>query len=270
MAKTVDKQTASDVDLKTAKRVMNMLARAEDEAATENEKRIAREKAEELMAQNGLTRSDLENLDFEYREIKLRYKQQPGWQQVFANGLRKLFGVFTVYVSGSRRYGDKRAILKSTGRPSDLDQFEYLLNSITDQIYDLCEEWKEDHYVTRRRTRDFRMGAARRVRDRLYDLVQKTTERQQAERQQENRPENERVASGEPARGETDLVLLKEEEVKRKKKRAKDVMADHTSWHSRSGTSYRHSSASRDGQSAGDDVRLNKSMSSNSSHQLTE
>lgn len=256
MATTVDKQTASDVDLKTAKRVMNMLARAEDEAATENEKKIAREKAEKIMAENGLTREDLENLDFEYREIKLRYKNQPGWQQVFASGLRKLFGVFTVYLSGSRRYGDKNAILKSTGQPSDLDQFEYLLNSITEQIHELCEEWKENNHVTRKRTRDFRMGCARRVRDRLYDLVQSTTERQR--KRQKNQAE--RVASGQD-RGETDMVLLKEEEVERKKKRAKDVMADHTSWHSRSGTKSRHSSASRDGRRAGDDVRINKGVS---------
>jgi len=260
MANTITKQSASDVDTKVARRVMAMLARAEDEAATENEAKVAREKAEKLMAKNGLTRSDLENLDFEYREIELRYKQQPGWQQIFANGLRKLFGIFTVYCTGSRSGAGRNAVLKATGRPSDLDQFEYLLSSITDQIYDLCDDWKEGRDTTRKQTRDFRVGCARRVRDRLYDMVETVSERQKEEARA--------VASGDNSEENTDMILLKEEEVERKRKRAKEAMEEHASWTSQSGTKYRRSQADRAGEKAGDEVQLNKGVSSNSKHQL--
>jgi len=266
MAESIETKTATDVDLSVARKIMAMLARAEDEAATENEKKIAREKAEKLMAENSLTRSDLENLDFEYREIELRYKQQPGWQQAFCDGLRKLLGVFTVYCTASRSGGDRKALLKASGRPSDLDQFEYLLNSITDQIYDLCGDWKKGRTTTRRQTRDFRMGCARRVRDRLYDLIERTTERQQ-EKQKVSGGSSDQNGKAHQS-GETDMILLKEEEVKRKRKRAKEVMSNHTSWSTRSGSNYRRSSASRAGSRAGDNVQLNKGVSSGSAHQL--
>lgn len=268
MAQTVETKSAeTDVDKKIASRVMAMLARAEDDAASENEAKIAKEKAEDLMAKHSLSRGDLQNLDFEYRKIELRFSQQPGWQQVLVSGLKKLLGVFAVYYSGRGR--SSNAEYKLTGKSSDLDQFEYLLNSVTDQIYDLCDDWKEkqSHY-TRRNTRDFRMGAARRVRDRLIDMIKSVSEKQKKQAEDiaggDGRPVNN--SEEDP----TDMVLLKSEEVKKKQNKAEDLMSEHANWSSGSATKIRTNRASRAGSKAAEDVRLNDGVGSGGSHQLSE
>jgi hypothetical protein len=109
------------------------------------------------------------------------------------------------------------------------------------------------------------MGCARRVRDRLYALIERTTDRQR-EQSASGGSSDQNGKSNQS--GETDMILLKEEEVKRKRKRAKEVMSNHTSWSTRSGSNYRRSSGSRAGSRAGDDVQLNKGVSSSNSHQL--
>jgi len=260
MATTVDKKPAQDIDRKIAGRIMAMLARAEDEAATENEARIAKEKAKKLMSKHSLSRADLENLDFEYREVMLRFSQQPGWQQEIVAGLKKLLGVFAIYCTGSGR--DRKAKYKLTGRASDLDQFEYLLNSITTQVYELCDDWKKDHH-NRRQTRDFRMGVAMRVRDRLYDLVTSITERQKEEAEAVAQGSSETFDENETRNEEeTGMVFLKEEEVRAKQEKAENLMGDHASWSSGSATTYRRSASAAAGRSAGDEVRFSDGVGS--------
>lgn len=250
---------------KIAHRILKMLARAEDDAASENEARVAKAKAEKLMAEHGITRADLDHIDFEYREVQLPFKQAPSWYRQVNIGLKKLFGLFTVYSSGNRRH-DGKARYKVTGDPSDIEQYEYLLEAIRNQIDNLCADWRDQYEEDngqrppRKYSNDFRNACARRVQERLVDMVESVSERQ--------KKEAEAVAARDDAT--TDMVLLKREEVEQKREKAQELMSKHTSWRSNTIRGARHNPGSRAGEKAGDNVRLNRGMSNGHDKRLNE
>lgn len=245
-----------DFDKKIAHRILKMLARAEDDAATENEAKIAKDKAEKLMAKHGITRGELEDIDFEYRLVDLPFKSSPSWFRQISIGLKKLLGVFTVY---SSRGTGNQAKYKVTGKPSDIDQYDYLLHSIKEQVEDLCDQWREEYKEnhggtapSRRYTNDFRNACAQRVQNRLTAMIDDVSERQKDMDRDDD---------------STDLVL-KRKEVEKKQEKAQRLMDKHSTYRSNSIRGARRNPGSKAGRKAGDKVSLNKGVQKNNNSKL--
>ena len=254
-------QVLSDQAQNKANLVLKLLARAEDDAATENERKVARKKAEKLMDKHSLSREQLIEADYVIEKWHLpEYTQAPKWFRTVMMGLKDMLGVFSLYYSGSRRRGNENAYLRITGQEADVQMYKYLLVSIKNQIHELCDDWKskyrEQHGETpsRRDTYAFRSACAKRVRTRLRELADSVTESQQGQ------SEDASAAEG---------ALTLREEATRKQERAKELMREKGyTWTSGSGATWKRGAGSRAGRQAGSKVSVRKPASSSGQKKL--
>lgn len=253
-------QVLSDDAQDKADLVLKLLARAEDEAATENERKIAKKKAENLMDKHSLSREQLVEADYVLEEWHLpEYTQAPNWYRTVMVGLKDMLGVFSLYYSGSRFRGDKNARLRITGRESDVQMYKYLLVSIKNQIHELCDGWKAEYKKrhgetpSRRDTYAFRSSCASRVKQRLREIVDSVTESQ---------------IENDGADENAEALTLKEE-AERKQTRSKEIMRENGySWTSGSGSTWKRGAGSRAGRRAGNKVNVRKPASSSGQKKL--
>ena len=241
---------ASAAQKRAAQVITKLLALAEDDGASEPEKEAARAKVKALLNKHELTLDDIDRAEYEIRTIKMEYKQAPGWYKVLGVHVSTFLGVFVLYCKPTG-WSEDKAKWRVSGRPQDIDIFEYMMENIKRQIYALADEWKTDRdqqgLLTRRAdTNSFRVGAVKRVGVRLENMLEEM-----------NETESEANTDTETNTPNTTALTLTEQSTAKRNK-AKDVMRrDYGGWTSGSGASHSGSGYSA-GYSAGKRVTVRR------------
>lgn len=235
---------------RAADTIMKLLALAEDDGATRHEREVAEAKAEQLLSKHQLTREDIDLADFEIRTIELPYKRVTGWYDKLAVHVSKFLGVFVLYC---KTFQGQQAKYRLSGRPQDIDIFEYMMANIKRQVYELASDWKEKqdaagHQVRRADTNAFRHGVVRRIGQRLQAMLKDMS--QSAENSSTDKA---------PERKTKETALTLTEQATAKRSKAKDFMANKIGGGFRTrNLSKVNGSGYRDGIKAGDKVTVRR------------
>lgn len=199
--------------------VMKLLALAEDDGATRYEREVAEQKAKKLLNKHQLTLDDIDRSEFEVRTIELPYKQVTGWYDKLAVHVSKFLGVFVLY---KKTFRGQQAKYRLSGRPQDIDIFEYMMDNIKRQVYDLASAWKKEmdakgRVISRSNTNSFRHGVVRRVGQRLRSMLKDMNQ------------SDDQNSDADTEAGEESTALTLTEQATAKRAKAREVMASKVS-----------------------------------------
>lgn len=225
----------SSIDRKIADRIAKLLAMTEDEATTENEKEVARRKAENLMDEHGLSEGDVHEDEYEIQTWDHpRYKNAPGWVKTLAVAASNFLGTYVIYSPSS-----ESARFYVGGRPYDIEVWTYLMDSLQTQVWRLSDEYRDRHDAGRKSTNAYRLGVAAGLVERMGELVNSVSERQE---QREG------------------LVLR--DEIQKKKRKAESVVRSEHRVGSGGSHTHRDAKAFRAGKKDSSNVRVHKGTTS--------
>lgn len=134
---------------KALQRVLKLLAMTVENGCTEFEAESARQQAEKIMQKEGLSETDLNNLDFTISEWYIEapdgstYRTIPTWSKLLNFKVYNLFGVLCVLTMD--REGNQK--ISITGRESDIEIAGYCIEVIEEQCHNLRDEYIKKHNI---------------------------------------------------------------------------------------------------------------------------
>lgn len=162
-------------------KILKLLALSQDQAG-KPEGQTAAKMAAKLMANNSVTEEDLQKAQFEVKVIPSPYSQAPSWYLDLWNAIAAYAGCYMVYAPG--RTGQKAMII-ITGEKRDIENTEYMSESLASRIEYLAEQWADFEWMrlkmkgekakkpSTRQKSGYKMGLVIGINARLADLTER-------------------------------------------------------------------------------------------------
>ena len=138
-----------------------------------NEAKLAAQKAIELMEKYSLSRGDLTDVPIIIKEFEIEYARVPGWIRMLYVNISFINGCYMAWRNGYKICNSldkgRKAKIILVGLESDLENIEYYVSVIKDEIISKSEIFKKTVSSKREALKSYRMGLVNGIYNLLYN-----------------------------------------------------------------------------------------------------
>lgn len=139
-----------------------------------HEATLAAQRAIELMDKHSITRADLDKESIVIKEIEINYARVPGWVRKLYKNIAIINGCYMLWQDGYKDGSDfgKKAKIILAGINSDIENIDYYVDILKNEITKKAEIFKQDTTSEREMIKSYRMGLVQGVYNVLYKASQ--------------------------------------------------------------------------------------------------